>query len=250
MREQINNLIDVKRKTPDLSDRVFSAVASTLLGLALLSPGATAKGDLVTYSTSTSPTARVTDFTQRLTLPTFRKSLGRLTGVILTYTVTENFQGSLTNNSAIAQTFSVAETGTFKLSMGGTLVMTNSVAASKSFTNLAAKSTGLFGPTSKSGSPGLLRLTSGSIFNAFNSGQSTVALDFSTLTTTRVMGGGGNILTRINSDATATITVQYIYAASPNVPEPPSIALALIGGIFTGSGWWVARRRKRALSAG
>ena len=216
--------------------------------LAFLGQSGPALGGFVIETVSTGPTLKTTDFSIALAIPKFDTTLGTLQDVVISYSDTSSISGSLTKTSASSQSFKVSESTVYSLTLGSNLLLTNTLTASQGYTSLAPFHAASFGAYTPSGSAGPLVLTSGSIFQAFDTATSNIIVDFSTLTTTKVVGGGGNVSTGIYTWAGASVTVRYDYATSihtalATVPEPSSVAMTALGGLLAATAGWVRRRR-------
>jgi hypothetical protein len=196
---------------------------------------------------ATSPSESVTDFTQSLVVPKFDPTLGNLRDVVLSYEDQSVISGTLMNTSAGTQHFTVTESTLFTLSLGSDPLLTNTMGASQTYTELAPYAMANFGTFTQGGGAGPMTLTSGEILANFVGTGGDVSFDFSTLTMTKVAGGGGNIVNDISTTAGATLTVEYDYDSfitTEIIPEPASVIQVVTGGFFIASARLIARRRR------
>jgi hypothetical protein len=222
-------------------NRFLGTVLAGILGLSLVSPS---QASYVTESTSVTLQQTTTDFSKSLALPTFNSSLGTLTNIVVTYTDSGTMQGFVQNTSNSKQSFQVTETSVDSLTYGTTSLLTNNLVALQSYTSLGADQSQQFGIATPSGSAGPMMISSGPLFNAFLEPNSNVMLTFSTLTSTTVTGGGGNISTGIYTTVGATVTVVFGYTPFAAVPEPSSLVLTAIGGFVLIGGLSRSRRNR------
>lgn len=234
---------------------IFVLTASLLIVPLATRP---AGANFVTASVSTTPSQGTTDYSQVLTAPAFNTTLGTLNDVVITMADAGFFSGSLTNNSATAQDFTVTEGIHLTLTAGSTLLLSDDLASTQSYTALASGATSPFGSASPvtSAPAAPQTITSGAIFDAFNTSTTGVPLTFSTLTGTTIQGGGGNLHTGIFTTAGSVITIRFDYTpgngnpggeggggggtpATP-APEPASLVMTALGGLLV-----VAARRAR-----
>jgi hypothetical protein len=210
------------------------------LGLVAIASVREARADFETFMVSMPQTT--TDYSLPMSIQGFNPSLGTLTDVILTWSVSGNVAGTVTNTAASPQNFTVTETSVINLFLGsavGTLLSSPSLTSMQTYANLAVGATSPFGPFTPAGQDGPTTYTSGPIFNGFISAGN-IGLTVMTVTGTTFDGGGGNILGAIATTAGGTFTVRYDFTP---VPEPSSIALSLVGILGVGTGA-VVRRRK------
>ena len=73
----------------------------------------------------------------------------------------------------------------------------------------------------------------------------TFTLDFSTLTSETVSGGGGNVVATETSQAGATFSVVYNYTA-PTTTTPEPATMTLFGSALLGVGFFARKRIKKA----
>lgn len=162
--------------------------------------------------------------------------------------------GSVTNLAAQAQSFSILTLASFfNLTADGTTPASsfntsNILIGSQGYTNLAPNSPAAFGAFTGNLTPSSQIFTSGSDISQF---LGTGTFSFSPFTTigTTIFGGGGNILTNIETFASASVTVTYEGEELPPppppqpVPEPSTIVGLLIAG---GLGTWAKAKRRNA----
>lgn len=238
--------------------RFFPIILAFVIGFVTNSFDAPAQADLVTeYTVSTSPNPQQTDFTQTLTVPTFDTTKGTLESVVVSYMVTSDFQGKVTNNSNKIQSFVVQETSNYMLSLGSSMLLSNSQSSTQTYNGttgnsppLGANSSTTFGEFTQTASTAPTTYTSGSIFNAFQTSNPDVSLTFGTLTSTTTTGGGGQISAGVIATAGATLSVEYFYLSTITVPEPASLVMTSLGLFFGSSCWLVKKRRSRSKPVG
>jgi hypothetical protein len=221
----------------------FRAIAAIFVGFVTFFPSPSARAAFIVETVSITPSQQPTDFTQTLVVPTFNSALGTLTGIIFSDTDISTIQGMVINNVHAAETFSVVEDAKLSLSFGSTVILSNDLIAQQNYSEMAPNSVAAFGTYSPIGSAGPASYTSGSIFDAFLAPASDVMLSFSTLTSTTISGGGGNLTSGIHTSVGANVTVLFEYQPT-TVPEPASLAMAAIGGLIVGVAG-IARRRAR-----
>jgi hypothetical protein len=228
----------------------FLILPAFVLSFAALNPPLPAQAGFVIETVTTGPTLKTTDFSLALAIPRFDTTLGSLQDVIISDTDNSKIIGSITNTAASAESLTVSEGTVYSLTLGSNLLLTNTLMASESYTSLTRWQAATFGDFRLSGSAGSLTLTSGAIFNTFLETNSNIMVDFSTLTTSTVVGGGGNIKTGITTRAGAIVTVRYDYINSiqplpPSpVPEPSSMLMTTLGGLLASCAGLVGRRRR------
>ena len=222
------------------------------LAITLLAVGAfattQANADTITTPILTTGTMTTELTNVPLSLQLFNSNLGTLTGVSITISgeLNTGAGSSVTNHANTSQTFTVSENVLYNFSDSGLLSaqlanLTTDPSYSKTYKNLGAGASAAFGPVS---------LTSGTTLN-FSSGLSAFSkagggsdiVDVNTTTNEGLAGGGGNVSYLLNTTGAATLQVTYTYEA---IPEPSSIALALLGG--TGMLLLMQRRRRNATS--
>jgi hypothetical protein len=235
--------------------RRFVCLAFTVpLGLAFVLGHRPAEAGLVTQTVSTPAGGTATDFSLSLAVPTFDRGLGTLQSMTIRFNDSATMQGWVMNTAPVIESFQVIESSTFSLSYQGQQMLSNTLGAQGNCVDMAGGEVGSFGVHQASGSSNPMTMTSGAMFNLFDSASGNVDLNFSSLTSTESIGGGGNASTGIYTTAFATVSVTYDYiSASISVPEPTSLALSLIGGgVVTAAlrwrsrpGWRADRRNRR-----
>lgn len=187
-----------------------------------------------------------TNWNETLVLQQFDGSLGNLNSVTLVYggnistlfrvesldttptTVTTNASASLVFGGPIGDTVSI----------GGTTA--HALGAYDGITDFGGSSGGVFGPVLASDNDSLVLLSGLAGFIGSGSfGINVVATGLSSVS------GSGNLLSQINTEALAEITVSYDYTpAVTGIPEPASLALVGLGLM----GVAAARHRRRQVA--
>ncbi len=210
--------------------------------LLTLTLGGAAQANTILQSLDTG--LRVTDLDGvPLDLKLFDPAVGTLTGVTFDVVGRMTATGNVVNTAHQAQSFTAIEDEAFSFTDNGgpldSLLGTLNVdpAASQRYTLVTPGILNPFGPFDVSTTPTEITgpLTS---FERAHGGIDPI--DVFTSTGTTVRGGGGNVLSTINTEAEGLIDVTYTYTptATP-VPEPMS--LAIFGVAVVGLG--IIRRR-------
>lgn len=185
----------------------------------------------------------------------FDGSLGTLNSVTVTLGAALRSSGTVRNTAAQPQTF-IVQTSVFQYAgtraSGSPAALPSlvdvfapfTVIASETYSGLAPNVLEGFGPGEISAPPiTLVNSTAPAVLSQFV-GTGQFGQDFDTIIVTAILGGGGNVLTSIQTVADATLTVVYDYTPTPPpaapVPEPATISLLGLG--LTGLAY-VRRRR-------
>lgn len=209
-------------------------------GLLILTMGSPTRAN---FSETVTVPQSATDFSMPLSFNSFNTSLGTLTGITISYSDFGVMNGSIqnTNGSSPSQNFSVKEDSSIALTYGTTALLTNDLISQQSFASLGPGDSTIFATSTPNGSSASGTISSGPLFNAFLKPSSNVILSLSTLTSTTVIGGGGNISAQITTEVEAMVTVTFAY--TPAVPEPASMLMMSIGGLMFAA----SRFRKRRI---
>jgi hypothetical protein len=214
--------------------------------LALLALGERAHAASETFTISVP--AQTTDFTADTTLSQFNPALGTLTSATLTLATSGTFGGSLKNTSAIAESFSVTENVQIGLTSSNNAItglsgLQQTLTAGQTYTALGSGASALFGPYTPSSSEGPISFSNLTPFV----GTGTLPFTLATMTSTSLVGGGGNIMNAVTTTVGATETITYTYTPTVDttaVPEPAGLVLGLTS-IAAGGLTWIARRRNK-----
>jgi hypothetical protein len=232
------------KESPSMIALLMKPLRHVIAGVMFLALASPVMASYASYNETMTISSSTTDFSQALAFKSFNASLGTLVSVQISYSDSAVISGFVQNTSASAQNFSVTEKSAVTLTYGTTAMLTNNLLAAQSYTNLggngASSNFGTYNPTGQATST---PISSGPVFKAFD-GASNVTLDFGTLTSTTVTGGGGNINTGIYTSVGATVMVDFVYTPFTVVPEPASLAMTSIGGVMLAI-WQYRKRRTR-----
>lgn len=192
---------------------------------------------------------------EELRVSQFDSSLGTLTGVSITMSANLSSSGNVINTAAQNQTFTVStrvESFIAELASGGPSVLADyeiipelTLINRQSYTNLSPNTNAAFGPADYATAVLAVYDTTAAASLAGFIGTSDFGYDVNTSILTSISGGGGNVLTAIETLAGATLTVEYMYdeVAPPpvsTVPEPSTVTLLSFGVLGLAA---VARKR-------
>jgi SdrD B-like domain len=163
--------------------------------------------------TATIPSEQ-TDFTASTSVPKFNPAMGTLDSVDLTFATSGNMQGTLINLGPADEAFTFQEGVNVTLSDGTTTLLSPNLSETQTYPSVAPEVPTPFGPFAPIASA-TVEYTSGPQFDEFNAGPGSQDLTVSTLTTTVITGGGGNIHSMLTTSVGATATVTYNYTATP-----------------------------------
>ena len=218
---------------------MMSAKNLTLLaGLAAISFAGVANADTAGPFTASFPSS-TTEINGTLLLPKFNVPGAILDSISLSATANATNSGTLTNTAAQQQTFTINFSTDVTLTGPASITLDPTPSTSQKFTNLAPSTPTTYGPKTgtdtKSATPGVADF-------ALYTGAGNFSLAFASLSGQGIVGGGGNIVSSVNTVADVNATVIYTYHRVSGVPEPGSVAMMIAGGI-TGAGFFVRRRR-------
>lgn len=233
--------------TKQLINPKFIAALTTLSALTgIVATAGAANAASLTYSdTFELATTDIRD--EILSIRQFDASRGTLTSVKIKFDGQLLGDASFENRDAQNQRMTFDLSGNLKLTGPAFLsnpLFNESVSAADSLDATAFDGVIDFGGTSGGSFTGLTAFASGesiytdqSILNAFM-GNGNLDFLFTALGTSRV-SGSGNIVSQINTQASAVVSVVYEYDKAQEIPEPS----AMIGlGLVAGAGW-LSRKR-------
>jgi hypothetical protein len=181
-----------------------------------------------------------TDWITTFVFNQFDPSMGTLTGVTITETLTNSDGGTVTNGGTQTATFTVTETIDGFLIVpdgGGTDTLDSKASSNQKFTGLASGGTATYGPFTSVGTTA----SDSPVDVTPYIGLGTITFNANTMSGENILGAG-NIHTAINSEAADSVTVTYTFDPAAATPEPGP--MILIGSGLLGVG--CLRRRKRA----
>lgn len=214
---------------------------SILAAAALIASAAMASATTITQTVS-QPTLN-TDWSQDFGLNYFDLSLGTLTSVTASLTSSWATGGTVKNNATNANTFKFTENTNISESGGpselGSLSNTFSGPVTQ-YTNLASGASAPYGPFSNT-----LTSTYSSVAGDLADFQAPgiFTINLATLSGTQFLGGGGNAVGLLTTDASASLTLVYTYTPTPTPPPPPPpppsdvpepTSMALLGAALLG----------------
>lgn len=230
--------------------KIAGLAASVSLASLVISPKANAV--LLQPAQTVSFTNRVTELTGTPQLTVNKYSgAGIVNQVVVTILGNLSSTGTLTNNSVTAQDFDVNTSGRLRLTpvsgAPSALVTANVIptgtliGAIQEYTAVPAGGEVIF-PTQTVNNQYSLTITNLAQISEFL-GAGTFSYAPTTSIGTTIFGGGGNIVSRISTVASASLKVEYFGVAAPpsEVPEPSSI-LGILA--LTGSGAAMMRKFK------
>ena len=177
-----------------------------------------------------------------------------LSSIIITETdEIDILSGTIQNTAKNAESFRLQQTTDFSESSNNAAldnilnIISGSIVFSynpTSYSTLATGSSISFGSQIRLVSNSTSTITNGAVFNLLNVGGTGEVLDVSTLTYDTMIGGGGNLVTSINTDAEINYTIAFYYSAETSVPsknitiktasvtEPSTLALWFCTGLL------------------
>jgi hypothetical protein len=138
--------------------------------------------------------------------------------------------GTIQNTASNTESFRLQQTTDFSESSNNSALdnLLNIISGSlvfsynpTSFSTVATGSAISFGSQIRLVSNSTRAITNGAIFNLLNVGGTGETIDVSTLTYDTMIGGGGNLVTSINTNAEINYTIVFDY--STTVSDPPNI---------------------------
>ena len=201
-----------------------------LAGIASFALATSANALTITDSDSLGPqTTELMSAVDKLTVDQFDTLGGTRTLEKVTVTIDYRIDssGTVTNNAAQAQSFAVTVSSMFSSdggpapigSLGGNLQI-----GPVNFVNLGSGASEAFGPAFDD-DQAMSMFTSAADLAAFI-GNGTWTIGLNTDSGQMIVGGGGNIVANIATEASATLTVDYEYRERTQVDEPAALGMA------------------------
>jgi PEP-CTERM motif-containing protein len=244
--------------------RVDMKLKKLLLGLTslcfIIMVGQHVHAQSITYSDSY--TELLTELgDEPLRVDFFNTALGTLTSVEVTMSGSLQSFGSVTNTASQNQAFTISTRAQLydgSLVSGSPNVLPDNFSIFTSFgligeqiyTDLSPKTPTPFGPlAANSGSLTVFSTTDPGELALFE-GLGQFGYDFATLILTSITGGGGNVLTSIETLASATINVEYDYNNPTQTPIPEPATMTLLGLGLAGLSFTCRRKLKKSNLSG